>query len=259
MSVNERAAGAAAILVEARRSGVPVDELPEALAPRTLDEAYAIQDAVSRGLGPIGGWKVGMNPATREIGCAPIPADLVVPADLVTPGGGELQAARFRGLALEIEFAFRLSRNLPPRDGGYDREAVAQAVEGFCPAIEVVATRYSDPKAVNTFSQIADSSSNGLLVWGQPVGSWRSIDFRALRGELTIDGTVVQSAMGTHPCDDPFDLVVWLANHAATRTGGLTAGTVVITGSLQGATPIAAGSAAVARIGDYPPLQLRFV
>jgi 2-keto-4-pentenoate hydratase len=241
LSGNPAARAAAALLVDAHRSRRPIDRLPETLRPAGVADAYAIQDEVSRALGSIGGWKVGMSSPTAEPNCAPVYRAQILAA------GAVLDPARYHGLALEIEFAFRLRRDLPPRPGGYDTDEIVEAVD-FLPLIEVLGSRYRDRTVVSAFEQLADANANGAFIPGAPIARWRDLDFRTLTVELSIDGTVVQSACGTHPAGDPIRLVVWLADHVARRCGGLKAGDIVTTGSLQGATPIGPGSTA---FGDW--------
>ena len=50
---------AAELLLEARRTVQPIDDLPPGMAPKTLEEAYYIQDLMLKAIGKAGGWKVG--------------------------------------------------------------------------------------------------------------------------------------------------------------------------------------------------------
>ena len=57
---------AASLLIEARRTGVLLDGLPDACRPQNLDQAHAIQDATVAALGDaVAGWKVGSPIAGR--------------------------------------------------------------------------------------------------------------------------------------------------------------------------------------------------
>ena len=232
---------AAALLLAAGQGGRLLDRLPEACRPANAADAYAIQDLVIEALGPIGGWKVGMASPEAEPSCAPVPLTRILAS------GVRLDPARHPSLAVEIEFAFRLRYDLPPRSKRYDYDEVAASVD-FVPLIELVGGRFRDRGALTSFEQLADANGNDAFIVGAPVENWRGTDFLKQRVELAIDGHVVQSARGTHPAGDPLLLVVWQANHAASRAGGLRQGDVVTTGSLQGATPIAAGSRAA---GDW--------
>ena len=48
-------------LLAARNSGAALDDLPARGRPETPEQAYAIQDAVARNLGPVAAWKVGVD------------------------------------------------------------------------------------------------------------------------------------------------------------------------------------------------------
>lgn len=242
--MNAAARQAAALLVAAHRSGEPLDRLPEACRPADIAAAYAIQDEVTALRGPIGGWKVGMGSPTDAPSCAPVYRDVILNS------GALLDPRRYRGLALEIEFAFRLRRDLPQRGSKYGYDEVAASVD-FLPLIEVIGSRYRDRTALPQAEQLADANGNGAFILGTPVEDWRGLDFRGQRATLEIDGAVVQSALDTHPAGDPMKLVLWQANHAAARCGGLKAGDIVTTGSLQGATPAAAGSHAIGNWGRW--------
>lgn len=240
---------AAARVIAAHTSRQPIDRLPVACRPASVAEAYAIQDEVIRALGPVGGWKVGVSDPDAEPSCAPVCRDVILPS------GADLDAARYHGLALEIEFAFRLRRDLPPQETAYRYDEVADAVD-FLPLIEVLGSRYRDRTALSAVEQLADANANGAFITGAPVGDWRSLDFRRATVTLAIDGAIVQSACGTHPAGDPVRLLVWQANHAAARCGGLKRGDIVTTGSLQGASPIRPGSRAVADWGGWGRVEL---
>src|SRR5258705_13738942 len=50
---------AAGMLLEARRTDTPIDDLPAAVRPVTLEEAYFIQDRLALAYGEIGGGEKG--------------------------------------------------------------------------------------------------------------------------------------------------------------------------------------------------------
>ncbi|GGF25899.1 fumarylacetoacetate (FAA) hydrolase [Aliidongia dinghuensis] len=250
--MTDRALEAANLLISAHRSGQLIDRLPEALRPQTIEDAYAIQDHVTRALGAVTAWKVGQGGPTGPISIAPIYADRVFTS------GVTLDPAKVPGAALEIEFAFRLGADLPARAQPYGYDEVMAAIEGFCPCIEVLSSRYTDRTIVPSVENLADGNANGALVYAGPLTAWRGLDFATQKVELEIDGKVCQSAVGTHPAGDPVTLVVWTANHLMTRTGGLKRGDVVTTGSLDGATPIEPGSRGVATYGAFGRAEVAF-
>ena len=237
---------AAELLLAARNGGRPPAALPEDVRPRTLGDAYAIQDAVAARLGAIGGWKVGAKSASAEPTCAPLPASLI----LRSPQ--HFAAGRFARNGVEAELAFTLSRDLPPRPEPYRAADLAAAVASVHAAIEIVDSRFADLDAVDALSVLADFQSNGALVVGKGVALPQAFESSAQEVTLDIDGVRVVQDRGSNPAGDVFRLLAWLANHAVARTGGLRSGDIVTTGSWTGLRFVASGTrveAAFAHIG----------
>src|ERR1700712_5013322 len=65
---------AADLILDARRTGERLTDLPETLRPVTAEEGDAIQDAIALAYGEIGGWKIGAATAEATPSFAPMPA-----------------------------------------------------------------------------------------------------------------------------------------------------------------------------------------
>ena len=237
---------AAEFLLAARHSGQRPAALPENMRPRTVGDAYAIQDAVAAKLGAIGGWKVGAKNASAEPTCAPLPATLI----LRSPQ--RFAAGRFARNGVEAELAFTLSRDLPPRPQPYRVADLEAAVATVHAAIEIVDSRFVDLNGVDALSLLADFQSNGALVVGNGVALPQAFQSSTQQVTLEIDGKRVVESRGSNPAGDVLCLLAWLANHATARSGGLRRGDVVTTGSWTGMRFVASGTrveAAFAGIG----------
>ncbi|HVJ09170.1 MAG TPA: hypothetical protein VM554_12380 [Acidisarcina sp.] len=250
----DRMRQAAELLLKARRTGNPIDELPEALRPHTQEEAYALQDTIAEALGAIGGWKIGVpNPqATPLFGPMPLMGGFARSGDTLAE-----DYRRLRGL--EAEIAFRFGRDLPVRPQPYSREEVLAAIESCHPAIEVLESGFTDPDKVDRLSMIGDLQMNGGFVYGESLPHWRDIDFGAEGVTISVDGAVRVEARGS--CGAGSDLVhllVWLANEGQYRTGGLNAGDWVTTGSWTGKTMAEAHSEAVVHFEHFGSVSIRF-
>ncbi|HCT60759.1 MAG TPA: 2-keto-4-pentenoate hydratase [Acidobacterium sp.] len=257
----DRAAG---MLVEARRTLSLLENLPVELCPRTLDEAYAVQDRVAALFGAVGGYKIG----------APTPeaAPLFGPMPLFGPdavAGGFPRAAtgeevliggplrRMRGI--EAEIAFLLGSDLPPRDTPYTREEVVAAIASAHPGLELLESAFVDPDKVERPTMMGDLQINGGYVLGPALPGWQSVDLTEESVKVTVDGEVrfrgtASNSAGT----DLLRLVVYLANEGAARTGGLRAGQVITTGSWSGKTLAHAGSVARIEFSTFGGVKIRF-
>ena len=227
---------AAEFLLAARHSGQRPAALPENMRPRTVGDAYAIQDAVAAKLGPIGGWKVGAKSADTEPTCAPLPATLI----LRSPQ--RFAAGRFARNGVEAELAFTLSRDLPPRPQPYRVADLEAAVATVHAAIEIVDSRFVDLNGVDALSLLADFQSNGALVVGNGVALPQAFQSSTQQVTLEIDGKRVVESRGSNPAGDVLCLLAWLANHATARSGGLRRGDIVTTGSWTGMRFVAPGT-----------------
>lgn len=217
---------AANLLLDARRTHHVMDDLPSELRPKSLAEAYVVQDTIAEAYGAIGGWKVGAATADAEPIFAPMPQAFLALS------GAILRGMRYRGL--EAEVAFLLGRDLAPRGQPYTRDEVLAAVASCHPAIEVLESGLLDPVKVDRLSMIADLQMHGALIYGPAIANWRSIDFTQERVTLAIDGSVRVDKQGSNTSGDLLRLLPYLANEGALRTGGLRAGQWITTGSWTG-------------------------
>jgi 2-keto-4-pentenoate hydratase len=217
---------AAALLIEARRTGVLLVGLPSSCRPQDLGDAQAIQDATVTALGEdVAGWKVG----------APLDGGIVRGALLrsrIIPNGGSIAAARVPLLGVEAEVAFRFDRALEPRELPYKYAEVASAVTAF-PAIEIVDSRFRDYRGAPLLERIADCVSNGAFVEGPAQLMWTKFDLSKLDARLEIDGSVVVQRAGGHPAGDPLLPAIDLVNDLRHSTG-VGVGKIMTTGTYTG-------------------------
>jgi 2-keto-4-pentenoate hydratase len=227
---------AAALFVEARKSGVLLDGLPASCRPRNLDEAHAIQEATVAALGDTGAaWKVG----------AAIDGKIVRGAILrsrIIPTGGSIAAEKVPLLGVEAEIAFRFDRTLEPRERPYEYAEVAAAVTAF-PAIEIVDSRFRDYRGAPLIERIADCVSNGAFVVGDAKSGWREFDLAKLDARLEVDGEVLVRRIGGHPANDPLLPAVELVNDLR-HGSGVRAGQVMTTGTYTGLNFVKPGTRA---------------
>jgi 2-keto-4-pentenoate hydratase len=242
---------AAGLLLDARRTNKPIDDLPAALQPVTLEEAYFVQGRLAIAYGEVGGWKVGAGTADATPMFAPMPLAWIASSN-ATLGG------RHRLWGLEAEIAFQMGKDLPPREKVYSRDEVVAAIGSCHPAIEVIESGLTDPTKAAKLSMIADLQMHGAFVYGAAVANWRSIDFSREHVTLAVDGVVRVDRTGSNTAGDLMRLLPWLANEGASRTGGLKAGQWVTTGSWTGLSLGMARSEVDVKFASAGEVHLRF-
>ncbi|MCB1486237.1 MAG: fumarylacetoacetate hydrolase family protein [Bauldia sp.] len=232
----DRVAMAADAIAAARTAREPLGLLDEAIRPGDEAEAYAIQDAVHERLRttPIGarvGRKIGCTTPVMQVYLGiPNPCAGGVFAGGVHKSGVRLLADDYRRIGIECEIAVRLARDLAPGGTPCTAESLADAVEAFIPAIEIVDDRYADWRTTDTPTLIADDFFAAGCVLGEPS---RAIGPAAdIVGVTTINGSEVGRGRGSDVMGHPLNALAWLANSSAERGQPLRQGEIVLTGSL---------------------------
>jgi 2-keto-4-pentenoate hydratase len=243
---------AANALLNARRTGNTLTDLPANLQPQSLDEAYAIHNRLIASLGDIGGWKIGAGSPDATPMFAPMPRAWIAAS------GSTLAGERWRFRGLEAEIAFLVGRDLPPRAQPYTREETLAAMASCHPAIEVLESAFADPLRAARLANIADLQMHGGFVYGSAVANWQSIDFSKEHVMLAVDGVVRVERTGSNTSGDLQRLLPFLANEGAARTGGLRKGQWITTGSWTGNTLASPGSVADVNFSTAGRVDLRF-
>ena len=195
-------------------------------APQSAEDAYAVQDALLRRLGPAKAWKVGAKGPAETPNAAPI---LDVRQSPATWAASDLHM-----IGVEAEIAFRMAHMLPTGAKPPSADEVYGAVASVHAAIEVVDTRIADWREADRLWLLTDNQSNGGLVCGSGVADWRNLDFTRQPVRLAVDGRTLIETVGGNPAGDPRRLLVWLVNHLVRRRHGIEAGAFVTTGSCTG-------------------------
>ena len=230
---------AAAYLMAAHEKRERFTPLPEELAPRTAEEAYAIQDSYvalrAEKLGAIAGYKIALSsPEMQRFVGVDSPQAGVMLASTLHRSPARVRAADYVRLIVEFEIAVQMAADLPAADAPFTRESVAEYVAAVMPAIEIADDRNADYSrlARHPLELIADNGWNEGAVLGVPFANWRALDLAALRGVATINGDVVGEGAGAAAMSHPLEALAWVANHLAAEDRGLVFRDVVITGSM---------------------------
>jgi 2-keto-4-pentenoate hydratase len=248
----DRLQQAAELLLEARRTVKPIDDLPPAMAPKTLEEAYYVQDLMLRAIGKVGGWKVGAMSPDGQPFYAPMPVDgFATSGERITR-----EYHRLRGV--EAEIAFLMGKDMLPRSTPYSREELVDSIASCHPAIELLESGLVNPDAVDRLTAIADLQSNGGFISGSAVEGWQDFDFAKESAQMNVDGFVRVTNGKNAAGGDLLRLVLWLANEAQGRTGGLLAGEWITTGSWTGKIMADSGSVALARFPHFGEVTVQF-
>jgi 2-oxo-3-hexenedioate decarboxylase/2-keto-4-pentenoate hydratase len=233
---------AAALLIEAARSGRPAPPLSERFA-LDLDDAYAIQVLVNEpriGAGhAVLGHKVGLtSKAMQEMLGVDEPDYGVLLDDMFYEDGATVPATRFLQPRVEVEIAFRLRE--PLAGPGVTAADVLGATEAVAASIEIIDSRIADWR-ITLADTIADNASSGAVVLGAWVRLADAPALPAVEVVLRKNGHEEARGAGRDVLGDPAEAVAWLANTLARLGTSFDAGHVVMPGSCTRAVAVAAG------------------
>jgi 2-keto-4-pentenoate hydratase len=226
--------------VAARRHRPDWHSLPPGERPRTEAEGYRLQHAIHGALAAAGiervGYKIGSTSieGQRALGLSePIYAgiyDLTRAASL-----REALARPLNAPSLECEIAFVMGADLHGGSSLSD-DALREAVQSAHVACEVIDNRYGAPLEVGIPAILTDDFFHAAFVLGPSQDGWRELLKRDLRGATEINGSVVGGS--TADVLKPFEALRWLVQKLAGHGHRLSAGEIVLTGSLVKPTPV---------------------
>ncbi|MCU0757832.1 MAG: fumarylacetoacetate hydrolase family protein [Steroidobacteraceae bacterium] len=248
-------------LLQVRRRGPVLDDVPADVRPPSVAAAYAVADevvaALVPALGRVAGYKVGATSAAGQKALG-----------LEEPFYGRCFASRIlrsqgrwrdgrAGDSVEAEVGVLLARPLPPRPEAYTEAEVRAAIGRVLPLLEINRPAYARPFEIGGRCLIADNGVTQALVRGVRGLAPGRRNFARERVVLSIGGREVARGSADVVLGDPLRALHWLANALSARGRGLAAGDLVATGAMTPPIPIVAGDTVVARYSSLGTVTLR--
>jgi 2-keto-4-pentenoate hydratase len=260
MTAGRDIAAAARRLLAAERAGIRIDGLPGNLCPSTLDEGYAMQDALAALWGaPAAGWKVAATSAGGRalLGVEGPLAGRLFADRMHAPDDVVPLPATAMGL-MEVELAFTVRCPLRPRAAPWNADEAADAMASLHIAVELPQTRFFHVAVVGAPQVAADNACGGVLVLGPPVPEalWRRRDLSAVEGRIGSGGARPAEGRGANVLGDPLASLVWLVQAVTGRGIAIAPGEVISTGSVTPPPEVASGAEVLAELAGLG--QLRF-
>ena len=132
------------------------------------------------------------------------------------------------------------------------------AVASVHPAIEVPDSRYTDWLSMKAPDLIGDNAIGCLLCLGPAAADGLDRDLAGQPVIVRVNGEVVSEGAGRNVLGDPWNVMVWLANHLGARGLTLEAGHVVTTGSAADVVQCQPGDTVTAEFGPIGRAEVHF-
>ena len=220
-------------LVDARSSRRLLAPFSETDGDLTLEQAYAIQDALRaefdrRGERPIG-WKLGATSAAGQtlMGVQEPACGFLFAAQYAT--GDAVSVSKSVNLGVEAEVAFKMRTKLV--GPGVTAATALLAVESIMPALELLDFVFSGkPRAAD---YIASSIVAQTIALGSPVAPLDGLNLATESVGYEHNGEVVGTYTASEVMGNPLNALAWLANHLGTRGLALKPGDIVMSGAIS--------------------------
>jgi len=234
-----RIASAARFFYDIHQGRKPLPPTPAEVRDASIEDAYAVQDALQQLFiperGEIVGYKIAITtPVMQQLMAIDQSIAGAIFARMVHRSPATLRHGDYRRVAVECEIAVQLGDDLRARGTPYTRADVAAAVEACLPAIELIEDHGCDAYTeVGARGLIANNAWNAGAVLGPAVTAWRELDLAAMTGAMAINGHEIGRGRGGDVMNGhPFHALAWVANTQAARGRPLERGMIVLTGSV---------------------------
>ena len=225
------------------QEGRRCENLPGDLAPHSREQAYKMQALFEKHSDhALYGWKIAATSIAgqRHIGVdGPLAGRYI--AERVVQSGGKVPFAHNHMRVAEVEFGFRLGRDLPPRERNYSEDEVMAAVASLHPMIELPDSRFDRFETVGAAALIADNACAHWLVEGPAMpDEWRLLDLASFKPRGTVKGRHAVEGLGANVLGSPVTALTWLVNELSRLGITAKAGQIISTGTCLVPMPIAA-------------------
>lgn len=238
----------------------PIEQVTARYPNLTLAEAYQVQTAIVNRLVKRGERVVGKkvaatsDAAQQMLGLAgPAYGHLLESQRVVE--GGEIPVSELINPRVECEITFLLKKNLI--GPGVTVDNVLAATESVMASLEIVDLRARDWN-VGAHEVVAYNGLAARYVLGPEPFSPAEIDLPNVSVSLKKNGEHVATATGTAVLGNPAQGIVWLANKLAEQGSHLSAGEIIMTGSLTPPQPVSAGDRFEAVFQRLGAISIRF-
>lgn len=249
---------AAHFLADAHRNRRPFENLQGELAPATIDDAYAVQEALAEiwqaDYGPVAGLKIATTTKVmQELMGIDHPCGGMIYKNRIHSSPASLKASDYMHMVIECELAVILNDDLAGQSTPYTAASVRPAVGEAMAVFELIEDRNAVYKECDARTLTADNSWNAGIVAGDRMSVPADLELNGLAGKLLVNGEIRSEG----PTDGPMDALAWVANHAVDRGRPLRQGMLVITGSVVATLPILPGEHFVFELDKIGACELR--
>lgn len=252
----------AADLFRAERTGEPMTAVTVLQPELNMDDAYAVQDALTdlkvQSGDTVAGYKIGLTSQPLQIARGtnePIYGRIMRSG--VHVSGCDLPLASFISPRIEVELAFVLKT--PLTGPNLTLLDALRAVEYVIPALELVDTRVTAPDgALRLEDFVCDNSFGAGAVIGASPFAPDKTDLRWIGALCLRNGVIEDSGVAASVLNHPAAGLAWLANRLALQGESLPAGQIILGGTFMSPLAVRKGDTIHADYGPFGSVSCYF-
>ena len=247
---------AANILYDSRINLKKIKELPKECIPKNQNEAYAIQNALTKK------YLLANNETKvigKKIGCTNKAAQMQLNvkesffgnifSNNISKSNCIINSKKYFSPFVEPEFSFVLKEELDISKAPYSSDVISEFILDVLPSIELVDSRYEDWTKVGVNNLIADNAVHAHWIFGKESKNLNIIDFNNHSVDLFINGNLIEKGNSKNVMENPINSLTWLINKLASNGQYLPKNHYVSTGTCTKAIPISKGDKIKADFG----------
>ncbi len=256
---------AADILYNSRINIKRIKELPKNCTPKSLQEAYAIQDELTKRY-------LLANEKTliigKKIGCTNNAAKIQLNvkesffgnifSDNISKSNAKINPNKYFSPFVEPEFAFVMKNELDISKAPYSPNIVYESILAVLPSIELVDSRYEDWTSIGVNNLIADNAVHAHWIYGVETKDINFFNFNNHSVDLFINEKFVEKGNASAVMGNPINSLTWLINNLATNGKTLPKNHYITTGTCTKAIPIIKGDKVTADFGKLGTVGFDF-
>ena len=253
---NSKINKAADILYNSRINLKKIKVLPEDCIPKSIKEAYEIQNEVAKRY-------LAKSKETlvigKKIGCTNKAAQIQLNvkesffgnifSNNISKSNCVINSEKYFSPFVEPEFSFIMKDELDISKAPHNVNTVYESILAVLPSIEIVDSRYEDWTSVGVNNLIADNAVHAHWIFGNEVIDLNSFNLNNHSVNLFINKKLIEKGNSNNVMGNPINSLTWLINNLAFMGKVLPKNHYISTGTCTKAIPISRGDNITADFG----------
>ena len=262
---NSKINKAADILYNSRVNLKKIKELPKSCTPKSIQEAYAIQDELTKRY-------LSASEKTliigKKIGCTNDAAKIQLNinesfygnmfSNNISKSNTIINPNKYFSPFVEPEFSFVMKNELDVSKAPYSSNIVYESILAVLPSIELVDSRYEDWTSIGVNNLIADNAVHAHWIYGDEIKDLNFFNFNNHSVDLFINEKFIEKGNASAVMGNPINSLTWLINNLAIAGKILPKNYYISTGTCTKAISISKGDKITANFGKLGAVNFDF-